>query len=749
MSTSPLRTRSHSSRSRLTAGLGAVAVTVGVLVAPPAAAAQVGPRVVGTAAGTAAGWLTEQYTAGTHLQTDSGGTFYDDPGLTADGILALDAAHVGQTFAATATSWLAAHVGSYVGDGNSESYAGALAKAALTAQAQGLNPKLFGGRNLLADLAARQVATGGANPGRYSDKSQYGDFSNAITQSFAILALTRADNLVPGGPKNPQLPAATTSLNSLRCDKAGEDGGFRLAYADPKAPQGTCVSDPDATAVAIQALALKADDPALNYLQRQQQADGGLEATQGPENANTTGLAAVAFGLAGLQGAAAKAAGYLRARQAEAKAPTAVGAVNFTKGAYDANTSLRATSQALLGLVVGDDIEKGPRAAGYLTVSRSGAAPGAPTTAVPRGSFSTITPARLLDTRRSVALPAGSSVDVVVAGKSGIPADVFAVSANLTAVTPTSPGYVVAYPAGSPIPATSNLNLIPGSTVAAGAQLAVGKAGRITLTNRSPKPVNLLFDVTGYYRAGAGLAAGTIRGVKPTRLFDTRVTKAVPAGGSVDVQVLGAGPVPPADVAAAAVTVTAVLPRSPGFVTAFPAGVARNSSTLNLVPGRTVANGAVVKLGTGGKITLFNGSTKPLDLLLDVTGVYLGGTARFPGTFTAITPARLLDTRTAGGPLTPGSARTVPVAGRGGVPASGAAAALYNLTAVDPTAPGYVVATANGQRPTGTSTVNLTPKVTVANLATTGLGTNGAIALTLGSGAPLNAIVDVSGWFRR
>ena len=729
----------HPFRTRLLAGVGTVALSAGVLFVPPAAAAPTAEPRAGGAPGTtaqgAAGWLTEQFTAGTHLQSLSDGTFYDDPGLTADGILALDAAKAGQVFAATATSWLAANIDSYVGDGAAESYAGPLAKTALVAQAQGLNPKLFGGRDLITALHARQVLSAGANKGRFSDKSQYGDYSNAVTQSFAILTLTRANS------SDPQLRAAITSLQSLQC----ADGGFSVGYDVSKG----CRSDPDATAFAVQALPRQpGTERALDYLVAEQGSDGGVVSALGPENSNTTGIAAVAFALGGRESPAGKAYGYLKARQAQATGPTAVGAVNFEAGGYDPVTSLRATTQALLGLSVGD-ANLSPTAAAYASVTRSGAAATAPTAAVPQGSFAAIAPVRLLDTRTSVAIPAGQTKTVTVAGVKGIPAGISAVSANITAVTPAGPGYLVAYPTGAPAPATSNLNLIVGATVAAGAQVTVGTAGQITLANFSHRPLNVLLDVNGYYRNGPGLAAGAYRAVEPTRLLDTRtMRKTVPAGKSIDVQVLGNAPVPATDITAAAVTVTAVLARSPGFLTVYPTGATRNSSTLNLIQGQTVANGAVVRLGAGGRITLVNGSTTPLEAIVDLTGVYLAGTAQFTGTFTPLTPARVLDTRAGGGPVAPGPARVVPVAGRGGVPAAGAGAVLYNLTAVNPAAPGYLVATPNGRQPTGTSTINLNPRVTVANLATTALGTGGALALTVGGTKPVDVIVDVSGWFR-
>src|SRR5262245_60221947 len=65
------------------------------------------------------------------------------------------------------------------------------------------------------------------------------------------------------------------------------------------------------------------------------------------------------------------------------------------------------------------------------------------------------------------------------------------------------------------------------------------------------------------------------------------------------------------------------------------------------------------------------------------------------GEYTPVTPARILDTRSGegrgglAGPLGPGVSLTVPVAGRGGVPASGVSAVVLNATVVTPTAYGF------------------------------------------------------------
>src|SRR3954447_12990583 len=64
------------------------------------------------------------------------------------------------------------------------------------------------------------------------------------------------------------------------------------------------------------------------------------------------------------------------------------------------------------------------------------------------------------------------------------------------------------------------------------------------------------------------------------------------------------------------------------------------------------------------------------------------------GTFTALAPSRLLDTRSGvgapKGALAPGATLTLQVTGRGGVAATGVSAAALNITATAPTKSGYL-----------------------------------------------------------
>src|SRR5262249_18265011 len=115
----------------------------------------------------AAGWLARQLVDGERFEVEFDGVTYPDQGLTADAVLASDAAAVAQEFAGRATSWLASPeiLTGYLGSGT-ESYAGPHAKLALVAIAQGLNPRAFGGVNLIQGLQALRAPSG-----RYSDRS--------------------------------------------------------------------------------------------------------------------------------------------------------------------------------------------------------------------------------------------------------------------------------------------------------------------------------------------------------------------------------------------------------------------------------------------------------------------------------------------------------------------------------------------------------------------------------------------------
>jgi hypothetical protein len=196
--------------------------------------------------------------------------------------------------------------------------------------------------------------------------------------------------------------------------------------------------------------------------------------------------------------------------------------------------------------------------------------------------------------------------------------------------------------------------------------------------------------------------------------------------------------------------VTATSPTAATFATLWPSGLARPNpaSNLNVVPGQTAPNLAIVGIGANRKVSLYNdaGSTH---FVVDVVGWYGGATAT--KVFTpAATPARLLDSRVGNAYSTPWSAgqtRDLEVAGRGPVPTD-ASAVVMNVTVTNPTSPGFATMyPAGGSRPDPASNLNFVPGETVPNLVMVKIGTDGKVSFFNLAGKT-DMIADVVGWFR-
>ncbi len=111
--------------------------------------------------------------------------------------------------------------------------------------------------------------------------------------------------------------------------------------------------------------------------------------------------------------------------------------------------------------------------------------------------------------------------------------------------------------------------------------------------------------------------------------------------------------------------------------------------------------------------------------------------------FTSVTPSRIYDSRPGEKP-TAGSTRTITVAGRGGVPTTGAAAVAVTITGTQPDDLGYLTAWPAGPRPNA-SNLNLTPGTTRPNLVISQVGNNGKVCIYTQSGTHL--IADLAGTF--
>jgi len=123
------------------------------------------------------------------------------------------------------------------------------------------------------------------------------------------------------------------------------------------------------------------------------------------------------------------------------------------------------------------------------------------------------------------------------------------------------------------------------------------------------------------------------------------------------------------------------------------------------------------------------------------------------GKFTAVTPTRILDTRSTGasagvgGYLTPfgaGTSRQVSVAGNGGVP-GGATAAVINITVVGGTSGGYLTGWAFPDAQPATSSTNWAAGQTRASTMVVPIGDYGLINIYTSQST--NVIIDVFGYF--
>ncbi|SDS91819.1 extracellular elastinolytic metalloproteinase [Streptomyces sp. TLI_053] len=251
-----------------------------------------------------------------------------------------------------------------------------------------------------------------------------------------------------------------------------------------------------------------------------------------------------------------------------------------------------------------------------------------------------------------------------------------------------------------------------------------------------------------------------------TRALDTRSYQETPAaqarklqpGESFDVPLSNWKnhtpreiPVVPADATAVVVNVTATNPTADGYLTVRRDGNmpgAPATSTLNFEAGETVSNTVTVAVdprgaGTSPQINVYN-NAGTTDVVVDILGYYIPSTPQLPGQkYAPIRPTRLTDTRVEGGRLDRGGVVSAVVARRD-LGTTDARAVVLNVTAVDPSTEGYVVAhQASSPLPFEGSHVNYGPGRTVANQVVVPVGPDGTIEFF--STGSTDLVVDIVG----
>ena len=119
------------------------------------------------------------------------------------------------------------------------------------------------------------------------------------------------------------------------------------------------------------------------------------------------------------------------------------------------------------------------------------------------GQIFSLTPDRELDTRQGTGTPFGTNAtrSMVVHGAGGIPAGAKTAILKITAVSPTSSGFLTVWPkpasTATPRPDVSNLNFLPGMNIPNLVITRIGADGSINLFNEAGS-THVLVDVLGY-----------------------------------------------------------------------------------------------------------------------------------------------------------------------------------------------------------------------------------------------------------
>ena len=245
------------------------------------------------------------------------------------------------------------------------------------------------------------------------------------------------------------------------------------------------------------------------------------------------------------------------------------------------------------------------------------------------------------------------------------------------------------------------------------------------------------------------------RPTQPTRILDTRpggeqvgYTGTKPAGGdTVELQIAGRAGMPASGIGAVALNLTATEATAAGFVSVWPSGNPRPLvSSLNLErAGQTLPNLVIVPVGSTGRVSIYTMSGT--HLVADVLGWF-----PVAGSLHTIQPERILDTRPgvgqvgyAGGKPAQQSIVELQVSGRAGLPTTGVAVAVLNVTMTQTDAPGYVAVWPSGSMQPMTSNVNASAAgQTIQNFVMVPVGANGKINLfTLRS---THLIADLVAW---
>ena len=243
--------------------------------------------------------------------------------------------------------------------------------------------------------------------------------------------------------------------------------------------------------------------------------------------------------------------------------------------------------------------------------------------------------------------------------------------------------------------------------------------------------------------------------LSPARLLDTRDGTggrrgALAAGDTHAFPVTGRGGVPDSGVGGVVLNLTVAGSTATSALTVYPAGDDRPvQPNLRFGPRTVRAVAVTVPIGADGMVEVHN-ATGSAHAVVDVVGWYDDGSGVAASKFSPLPPVRVMDTRDGNGgklgPLAGGQTHALQLTGRGGVPSTGVAGVVLNMTVTGPTASGFLTAYPTAAKRPLASSLNFVPRQTVPNLVVLGVGTGGRVSIYNSSGFA-HVVVDVVGWF--
>lgn len=354
------------------------------------------------------------------------------------------------------------------------------------------------------------------------------------------------------------------------------------------------------------------------------------------------------------------------------------------------------------------------------------------------GTWVPLRPTRLVDTRSDGTGKQPSESTIRIDLTDHVPSATTAVALYVVAAQPTATGFLTAGPCGplgQSATVTFDASGVRGAPTVVSVDDANPEAPAVCVTSGGGAELStdVIVDLQGAIVGGDnGMRLHTLDA--PSRIADTRsigkttsLTLTVPAGSS-----------------AVTINVAATGADESGFVTAAPCDLDAETANLNYRPGSPSSAAAFVEVGDDSTICIT--ASSPVDLIVDLTATFRtapdDGSADGGLAFVAITPLRLLDTRTGTGGWAPlhGANQNLPITAA----PPWAAAVTGTLTMIRPRATAFLSAT-NCAGDEATASANAAPGTIVSNALTTGLAEAGVLCIE--SSEISNTVFDATGWW--